>query len=99
MNNITDELRKKLPITDSRLRPDQRALENQDYDTAIREKQRLEDKQRNARREEEKRKITWKPKYFTESYDDLTGELVYRYSRDYWKDRNEGNFFHLDDIF
>lgn len=36
--------------TDSRLRPDQRYMETTDWDTANKEKQRLEDKQRSARR-------------------------------------------------
>lgn len=36
--------------TDSRLRPDQRLMENCDWDSANKEKQRLEEKQRAARR-------------------------------------------------
>ena len=36
--------------TDSRLRPDQRFMENTDWDNANKEKQRLEEKQRSARR-------------------------------------------------
>lgn len=34
LNYLTEELRKVLPHTDSRLRPDQRAFENGDFQTA-----------------------------------------------------------------
>ena len=44
LNNLPDYLKDKLPPTDSRLRPDQRALENGNFDLAIEEKARLEDK-------------------------------------------------------
>lgn len=39
-------LKEKLPPTDSRLRPDQRHLENGEYERANEEKQRLERRQR-----------------------------------------------------
>lgn len=39
-------LKEKLPPTDSRLRPDQRHLENGEYEKANLEKQRLEKRQR-----------------------------------------------------
>jgi hypothetical protein len=37
--------------------------------------------------------------YFRESYDDLSGELVYQYFRDYWGDRKNKNFSHLPDLY
>jgi len=43
-----------LPPTDSRFRPDQRALENGNYEVASNEKHRLEEKQRAVRRLMEK---------------------------------------------
>jgi hypothetical protein len=46
LNPSTVFLQEKLPPTDGRLRPDQRALENGDYDLANAEKLRLETKQR-----------------------------------------------------
>lgn len=99
LNFINDKLRNELPHTDSRYRPDQRALEEQDLDLAAVEKDRLEKKQRAVRVIREKNKTVWKPKYFTETYDDVTGEPVYKYIRDYWKDREEKNFSHLDEIY
>ena len=49
LNHLTEALKSKLPPTDSRLRSDQRALENGDLDLATSEKMRLEDKQRAMR--------------------------------------------------
>lgn len=46
LNELTPHLLKKLPPTDSRLRPDQRHLENGEYETANAEKLRLEQLQR-----------------------------------------------------
>ncbi|PWA78503.1 OSBP(oxysterol binding protein)-related protein 1D [Artemisia annua] len=46
LNEITPGLREKLPPTDSRLRPDQRHLENGEYELANAEKLRLEQLQR-----------------------------------------------------
>lgn len=49
LNELTPELAKGLPRTDSRFRPDVRKLEEGDLDAAANEKQRLEEKQREAR--------------------------------------------------
>ncbi|KAF9122180.1 hypothetical protein BGW39_009978 [Mortierella sp. 14UC] len=50
LNDCPDELKKHICPTDSRLRPDQRAMENGDFDVANTEKQRLEEKQRAKRK-------------------------------------------------
>lgn len=52
--------------TDSRLRPDQRYMETTEWDIANKEKQRLEDKQRAARRlrEREAEMATAEGRYF-----------------------------------
>lgn len=50
LNDCPEELKKQLCPTDSRLRPDQRAMENGEFDVANTEKQRLEEKQRAKRR-------------------------------------------------
>lgn len=46
LNNLTDELKAKLPPTDCRLRPDLRLLEEKSVDDAEAEKDRLEANQR-----------------------------------------------------
>ncbi|KAF9083229.1 hypothetical protein BGX23_011680 [Mortierella sp. AD031] len=50
LNDCPEELKKHLCPTDSRLRPDQRAMENGEFDIANTEKQRLEEKQRAKRK-------------------------------------------------
>lgn len=48
-SNVGLYIKEKLPPTDSRLRPDQRHLENGEYDKADSEKLRLEKRQRMVR--------------------------------------------------
>jgi hypothetical protein len=78
--------------TDSRYRPDQRALENGDLNTAIAEKLRLEEKQRSYRRESEARGEVWQPLWFRQE----NGEWIY--NGEYWEDKERG-FRPLPDIF
>ena len=99
LNNLTEEMKRALPPTDSRFRPDQRMMEMQEIDEAGEEKHRLEEKQRKARKENEKEGITPKPMYFDETYDDLSGELIYKYKGNYFDDRKKRNFSHFPDIF
>ncbi|KAE8658490.1 Oxysterol-binding protein-related protein 2A [Hibiscus syriacus] len=61
LNELTPGLQEKLPPTDSRPRPDQRHLENGEYDRANAEKQRLERRQRISRKLQEN---GWKPRWF-----------------------------------
>ena len=49
--------------TDTRMRPDVRLLELGHVDDAVKEKHRLEEKQRAARRTRDAAKATWKPRY------------------------------------
>ena len=102
LNNLPDELKPKLPPTDSRLRPDQRALENGDLDQAAEEKNRLEEKQRALRKwREENPGNDFEAHYFKKVIDEDTGEEVYKYGegRDYWADRKSASWDHLDDLF
>jgi hypothetical protein len=99
LNHLTDEMRKKLPPSDSRFRMDQRLLEEQDIEKAGEEKHRLEEKQRKTRKEREITKFKYKPLYFDETYDDLTGDLIYKYKGNYFEDRYKGNFEKFYDIY
>ena len=54
LNAPFEELLPYLPPTDTRLRPDQRAMEEGQYDFAAKEKDRLENKQRARRKERER---------------------------------------------
>ena len=102
LNNMPDDLRAKLPPTDSRLRPDMRELENGDLDAATVEKNRLEEKQRALRKfREENPGNDFEPHYFTKTIDADSQEEVYVYGqkRDYWADRKNQDWAHLDDLF
>ncbi|XP_030499489.2 oxysterol-binding protein-related protein 2A-like [Cannabis sativa] len=61
LNELTEGLQEKLPPTDSRLRPDQRHLENGEYEKTNAEKQHLEKRQRMSRKLQES---GWKPQWF-----------------------------------
>ena len=76
-----------------------RLLEKQMFDESEKEREKILSKQNKVLDELKKQKKIYKPVYFLESYDDVTGELVYNYSRDYWKDKSENNFSHLADIY
>ncbi|KAG9133685.1 hypothetical protein Leryth_018685 [Lithospermum erythrorhizon] len=91
LNELTAGLREKLPPTDSRLRPDQRHLENGDYEMANAEKLRLEQLQRQARKLQER---GWQPKWFQQDE-----EGYYRYSGGYWEERDKGGWDGISDIF
>lgn len=80
-----------LPPTDSRLRPDQRHLENGEYEKANLEKLRLEQLQRQARRLQEK---GWQPRWFRKDEDDS-----YCYLGGYWEAREKGNWDGIPHIF
>ena len=64
LNEITDDIRSILPPTDSRLRPDQRALEDGDADKAEALKLELEGHQRERRKKMEAAGETYHPQWF-----------------------------------
>ena len=99
LNNLTEEMKSKLPHTDSRFRPDQRLMESQKIDEAAIEKERLENKQRNARKIDQKNGVIHKPIFFDETYDDITGELIYVYKGNYFDKRNSHDFSDLPNLF
>ena len=99
LNNTSPELEELLPATDSRLRPDLRALENGEVKLAATEKHRLEEKQRVQRKEREKKGEEFVPAYFIEAEDELTGETSYQFTKRYWSDRATGVWSTPRDIF
>ncbi|XVF64636.1 hypothetical protein PTKIN_Ptkin09bG0183800 [Pterospermum kingtungense] len=92
LNELTPGLKEKLPPTDSRLRPDQRYLENGEYEMANSEKLRLEQRQRQARKMQES---GWKPRWFAKD----KGSGAYRYIGGYWEAREQGKWDSCPDIF
>lgn len=104
LNMINEYMEKRLPPTDARLRPDQRQLENGDFQNANKEKQRLEEKQRRRRKILEANNVEYKAKYF-EKHEYIDSEnkkdkmVEYVYTGDYWKDREEQNWEGMPDLF
>ncbi|KAJ2309050.1 hypothetical protein IWW55_000021 [Coemansia sp. RSA 2706] len=74
--------------TDSRFRPDQRAMETGEYELADQEKSRLENKQRATRRRREQGELRpWKPRWFSRRVDDDSGESYWCFNGEYWDER------------
>ncbi|KAK5449405.1 hypothetical protein LTS15_008949 [Exophiala xenobiotica] len=99
LNAVPDTLRPHLPPTDTRLRPDQRAMEDGQYDFAATEKNRVEEKQRAARRRREAAGEDWSPKWFEKKTDPVTGENYWEHNGQYWQKRAEKDWSICDDIF
>jgi hypothetical protein len=102
LNEITEIEAGKLPPTDCRLRPDQRAAENQDLDEAEILKAKLEDNQRTRRKDMEERGETYKPRWFVR-VDSGTGdgEECWRLKggkEGYWEERVKGKWDGIEDI-
>ncbi|UKZ71858.1 uncharacterized protein TrAtP1_012803 [Trichoderma atroviride] len=92
-NHIDDNLRQWIAPTDSRLRPDQRAMEEGQYDLAASEKNRLEENQRARRRvremapkEEDKLFIS---KWFQKVTCEISGEEYWKFNGNYWTQREK----------
>ncbi|KAK5656344.1 hypothetical protein OQA88_4724 [Cercophora sp. LCS_1] len=86
-NHIDDKLRPWLAPTDSRLRPDQRAMEDGEYDFAATEKNRLEEAQRARRRERENKGEEFVPAWFSKARCEITGEEYWKFNGQYWERR------------
>ncbi|KAI9721710.1 MAG: hypothetical protein M1812_002045 [Candelaria pacifica] len=104
LNALPEKLRPYLPPTDTRLRPDQRAMEDGEYDFAATEKNRVEEKQRAKRREREAEGEEFEPRWFTKSKHEATGEEFWAFNGEYWKVREEaaaggGVWKGVEDIF
>ncbi|XP_076594116.1 oxysterol-binding protein-related protein 3 isoform X2 [Chaetodon auriga] len=91
LNELTPPLKLLLPPTDTRLRVDQRLLEEGDLEAAEEQKQRIEQLQRDRRRVLEENNITHQPKFFRKSKDD-----TWVSNNTYWELRKDPGFTHVD---
>lgn len=98
MNELTPELAKTLPKTDSRFRMDVRKLEEGDLDGAASEKERLEEKQRAARAKDKRFKEPSRD-FLWFDYTDVgfSSEKFWSYRGGYWE--NKCNPDKFPDIF
>lgn len=102
LNEITSIEDSHLPATDSRMRPDQRALEEGDLDRAEELKVQLEEGQRARRRELEAAGESWTPRWFTRVSDETDGESVWslKGGKDgYWDERARGSWSGVVPVF
>ncbi|XP_029998709.1 oxysterol-binding protein 2 isoform X1 [Sphaeramia orbicularis] len=102
-------------LTDSRLRPDQRLMEEGRWDEANSEKQRLEEKQRAVRRRREaeasdaqdeecdydsgKEYEGYQPLWFHQRRNSITGETNFVYKGGYWETKEKQDWSMCPDIF
>ena len=103
LNDISSLERDKLPPTDSRFRPDQRAAEEGEIELAETLKAKLEEKQRERRKaleEEEGPGAEWQPMWFSK-VEGVEGEEVYRLKggkESYWEHRAKGDWKGVRDV-
>jgi hypothetical protein len=102
LNEITSLEYGKIPISDSRLRPDQRAAEDGDLDAAEILKAKLEEAQRVRRREMDARGVEWSPKWFVQTDDGAEGgEECWKLKggkEGYWEERARGEWKAVEDV-
>ncbi|XP_044063382.1 oxysterol-binding protein-related protein 3 isoform X4 [Siniperca chuatsi] len=91
LNELDPSLKLLLPPTDTRLRVDQRLLEEGNWEAAEEQKQRIEQLQRERRRVLEENNVTHQPKFFRKSKDD-----TWVSNNTYWELRKDPDFTHID---
>ncbi|XP_034414657.1 oxysterol-binding protein-related protein 7 [Cyclopterus lumpus] len=91
LNELTPDLKPLLPPSDSRLRPDQRMLEDGEVDEADRKKDDIEEFQRERRKELAKRGEEHVPRFFKKAKDSC-GRDVWLSNDTYWKLRENPGF-------
>ncbi|XP_054622637.1 oxysterol-binding protein-related protein 1-like isoform X3 [Dunckerocampus dactyliophorus] len=95
LNELVNRVEGVLPSTDSRLRPDIRAMENGDIDVASAEKKRLEEKQRMARKNRGKSTDDWKTRWFQQGPNPHNKAQDWLYLKGYW----DREYTQLPDIY
>jgi len=90
LNEILETERHFLPLTDTRFRPDQRALEEGQISEAETLKLKLEQAQRERRNHNETNGISHVPQWFVKTSKHWT------FKDDYWTQRNDANFNELN---
>ncbi|XP_049440150.1 oxysterol-binding protein-related protein 3 isoform X2 [Epinephelus fuscoguttatus] len=91
LNELDPSMKLLLPPTDTRLRVDQRLLEEGNFEAAEEQKQRIEQLQRERRRVMEENNLTHQPKFFRKSKDD-----TWVSNNTYWELRKDPGFTQID---
>ncbi|KAH0501067.1 Oxysterol-binding protein-related protein 7 [Microtus ochrogaster] len=95
LNELTAELKRTLPSTDTRLRPDQRYLEEGNIQAAEAQKRRIEQLQRDRRRVMEENNIVHQARFFRRQTDS-SGKEWWVTNHTYWRLRAEPGYGNLD---
>ncbi|KAI6248328.1 Oxysterol-binding [Erysiphe necator] len=101
LNEITKIEKGKIPITDCRLRSDQRAVENGSLDEAEKIKETLEENQRIRRKEMEENGGQWKPRWFIPVDGGEEGEEIWKLKmgkEGYWEERSQGTWTGVSNV-
>uniref|UniRef100_A0A3B4ERV3 Oxysterol-binding protein n=1 Tax=Pundamilia nyererei TaxID=303518 RepID=A0A3B4ERV3_9CICH len=96
LNELPSDLKPLLPPTDTRLRPDQRMLEDGRVDEADKKKDEIEEMQRERRKELGKRGEEHVPRFFKSK--DSSGRDVWLTNGTYWKLRENPGFANLENL-
>ncbi|KAI9797162.1 MAG: hypothetical protein M1835_001835 [Candelina submexicana] len=102
LNEITPLEENRIPKSDSRLRPDQRAAENGDLEQAEALKVKLEEAQRSRRMALDIEGRQWQPRWFTKISELGEGEEVWSLrtgKEGYWESRARGEWDGVLDVF
>ncbi|XP_051522757.1 oxysterol-binding protein-related protein 7 isoform X3 [Myxocyprinus asiaticus] len=97
MNELTSDLKPLLPPTDTRLRPDQRLLEEGKIEETDKKKDEVEENQRERRKILAKRGEEHIPRFFRKTLDGA-GREVWLYNGTYWKIRENPGFSNVKNL-
>ncbi|XP_038846277.1 oxysterol-binding protein-related protein 7-like [Salvelinus namaycush] len=97
LNELTPGLKPLLPPTDSRLRPDQRMLEDGRVDDCDKFKEEVEDMQRERRKQLAKKGQEHTPRFFKKAMDS-SGRDVWLTNGTYWKVRENPGFANTNNL-
>lgn len=90
LNELNEDEARFLPQTDSRFRPDQRLLEEGKLQESEQEKIRIEQLQRDKKRQREDMKISYMPQWFRKV--EVNGREFYEFTREYWEKKKDPGF-------
>lgn len=100
LNELSPELRARLAPTDSRLRPDQRAMEEGDFEAANKLKVQLEERQRATRKMLEAQGLCLPPpRWFAKASDANTESVYWKFNDQYWECRSSAEWPNVPSIF
>ncbi|XP_026144113.1 oxysterol-binding protein-related protein 3-like isoform X3 [Carassius auratus] len=97
LNELTPDIKDKLPPTDTRFRPDQRLLEEGKVEEADKRKDEIEEKQRERRKAMTKRGEDHVPRFFLKTLDHA-GREAWVTNGTYWKIRENPGFASTENL-